>query len=62
MYLPVCKISAFHHSHRKSGNGQIDKTDDIRLVPEDIINVIRFHRSIRNFKKTEIPKRQWNGF
>ncbi len=38
------------------GNGQIDKTDDIRLVPEDIINVIRFRRSIRNFKKTEIPK------
>ena len=38
------------------GNGQIDKTDDIRLVPEDNINVIRFRRSIRNFKKTEIPK------
>ncbi|MEY8358173.1 nitroreductase family protein [Anaerotruncus colihominis] len=38
------------------GNGQIDKTNDIRLVPEDIINVIRFRRSIRNFKKTEIPK------
>lgn len=37
-------------------NEQIEKKDDVRLEPEDIMNVIRFRRSIRSFKKTEIPK------
>lgn len=38
------------------GNGQIEKKGDTRLNPEDIMNVIRFRRSIRSFKETEIPK------
>ncbi len=38
------------------GGGQIEKMDDVRLAPEDIINVIRFRRSIRSFKKKEIPQ------
>lgn len=35
-------------------NKQIDKTLDIHLDPNDVLNTIRFRRSIRNFKKTEI--------
>lgn len=38
------------------GNGQIEKNGDTRLNPEDIMNTIRFRRSIRSFKETEIPK------
>lgn len=38
------------------GSGQIEKTDEVRLNPLDLLNAIRFRRSIRNFKKTEIPK------
>lgn len=38
------------------GNGQIEKNGDTRLNPEDIMNAIRFRRSIRSFKETEIPK------
>ena len=40
------------------GSGQIEKTDEVRLNPLDLLNAIRFRRSIRNFKKTEIPARQ----
>lgn len=35
---------------------QIDKSTDIRLKPDDILEVIRFRRSIRQFKQREIPK------
>lgn len=33
---------------------QIDKGDDIRLNPDDILEVIRFRRTIREFKRKEI--------
>ncbi|QNM06529.1 nitroreductase family protein [Qiania dongpingensis] len=36
--------------------GQVDKKDDVRLKPEDILEVIRFRRSIRKFKQKKIPK------
>lgn len=38
------------------GSEQIEKTEEVRLSPEDILNVIRFRRSVRNFKKIEIPR------
>ena len=38
------------------GDGQIEKTDEVRLDPKEILNVIRFRRSIRNFKDTKIPQ------
>ncbi len=38
------------------GDGQMEKTEEIQLNPNDILNTIRFRRSIRNFKETEIPK------
>lgn len=38
------------------GDGQIEKTEEIRLNPDDVLNTIRFRRSIRSFKNTEIPK------
>lgn len=34
----------------------MEKKGDIRLNPDDVLDVIRFRRSIRNFKDTEIPK------
>lgn len=49
----VCPQKAIALDGYKSG--QIEKTDDVRLVPEDIMNVIRFRRSIRSFQKKEIP-------
>ncbi|MDO4554122.1 MAG: nitroreductase family protein [Lachnospiraceae bacterium] len=36
--------------------GQIEKTEKVRLDTDVVLNTIRFRRSIRNFKKTEIPK------
>lgn len=38
------------------GDGQVEKTEEIRLNPNDVLNTIRFRRSIRNFKNTEISK------
>lgn len=38
------------------GNGQVEKTEEFRLNPNDVLNTIRFRRSIRNFKETEISK------
>lgn len=35
-------------------NDLIEKQNDINLNPDDVLNVIRFRRSIRNFKSTEI--------
>lgn len=35
---------------------QIQKTEDHRLDPDDVLNTIRFRRSIRNFKATEVSK------
>ena len=35
---------------------QIEKSEDIRLKPDDILEVIRFRRTIRRFKQKEIPK------
>lgn len=35
---------------------QVEKKEDICLNPDDVLNVIRFRRSIRKFKETEIPK------
>lgn len=50
----VCPQKAI--SLKGYGSGQMEKTDEVRLTPEDIMNVIRFRRSIRSFKKTVIPK------
>lgn len=36
--------------------GQIDKSRDTRLKPDEILEVIRFRRTIRQFKQKEIPK------
>lgn len=36
--------------------GQMEKEEDIRLKPDDILEVIRFRRTIRQFKQKEIPK------
>ncbi|MCD2491532.1 nitroreductase family protein [Lacrimispora sp. NSJ-141] len=38
------------------GDGQVEKTEENRLNPNDVLNTIRFRRSIRNFKETEISK------
>lgn len=38
------------------GSGQMEKTADVCLDPKDVLNVIRFRRSIRSFKKTEVPR------
>lgn len=35
---------------------QIEKQEEIRLNPEDIIEVLRFRRSIRQFTQEEIPR------
>ena len=42
-------ISGYHSEFK-------DKTEDVRLNPEDILEVIRFRRSIRRFEQKEIPK------
>lgn len=39
------------------GSGQMEKTGDTRLNPDDILNTIRFRRSVRSFKDTEIPRK-----
>lgn len=39
------------------GSGQMEKADDTRLSPDAILNTIRFRRSVRRFKETEIPKK-----
>lgn len=38
------------------GTGQIEKKKEIRLNPDEVLEVIRFRRSIRQFKQKEIPK------
>lgn len=35
---------------------QIEKEDDIRLNPDDVLEVIRFRRTIRQFRQKEIPR------
>lgn len=34
----------------------VEKSEEICLNPEDVLDVIRFRRSIRQFKQTKIPK------
>lgn len=36
--------------------GPVEKQGDVRLNPDEVIDVIRFRRSIRRFKKEGIPK------
>ncbi|MDO4269265.1 MAG: nitroreductase family protein [Eubacteriales bacterium] len=50
----VCPVKAITISGYDTG--QIDKTGDIRLNPETVLDVIRFRRSIRQFKEKEIPR------
>lgn len=38
------------------GDGQVEKAEEFRLNPNDVLNTIRYRKSIRNFKKTEISK------
>lgn len=38
------------------GSGQTEKTRDVRLNPEDVLDTIRFRRSIRSFRDKEIPE------
>lgn len=35
---------------------QVENSSDVRLNPKDVLDVIRFRRTIRNFKSTEIPQ------
>lgn len=35
---------------------QIDKNEDVRLNPDDVLEVIRFRRSVRQFKQKEVPR------
>lgn len=35
---------------------QIEKDREFRLDPADVLNVIRFRRSVRNFRQQEIPR------
>ena len=35
---------------------QIDKKEDVRLNPDDVLDVIRFRRSVRQFKQKEVPR------
>ena len=35
---------------------RIEKTDSVRLNPNEVLNVIRFRRTIRSFKQTEISQ------
>lgn len=37
-------------------NEQMDKNVEIRLKPEEVLDVIRFRRTVRQFKKKEIPE------
>lgn len=37
-------------------NQQIEKKNEVRLNPNEILDVIRFRRTIRQFKNKEIPK------
>lgn len=37
--------------------GQIEKGADLRLNPDDVLEVIRFRRTIRRFKQTEISNK-----
>lgn len=36
--------------------GQMDKKEEIRLNPDAVLDVIRFRRTIRQFKQKDIPK------
>lgn len=36
--------------------GQTDKREDTRLNPDDVLEVIRFRRTVRQFKPKEIPR------
>lgn len=38
------------------GDGQIEKKGDVRLCPDDVLDAIRFRRSIRTFQQREIPR------
>ena len=35
---------------------QIDMKEDVRLNPDDVLDVIRFRRSVRQFKQKEVPR------
>lgn len=37
------------------GSGQAERPDKLRLAPEDVLNVIRFRRSVRCFRQTPVP-------
>ena len=37
------------------GSGQVEKPGELRLNPEDVLNVIRFRRSVRRFRETPVP-------
>lgn len=50
----VCPMRAVSISGCETG--QIEKKEDLRLKPEEVLDVIRFRRSIRQFKQKEIPK------
>lgn len=52
----VCPKKAIAISGYDCGDEPIERQEDTRLNPDDILNVIRFRRSIRDFKGTEIPK------
>ncbi len=56
----VCPQKAI--SLKGYGSGQVEKAEEVRLSPEDILNVIRFRRSIRNLKKQKSQERSLRKF
>lgn len=50
----VCPKKAISLSGYDSG--QIDKSEDIHLKPGEVLDVIRFRRSIRRFKEKEVKR------
>lgn len=49
----VCPKKAISPS---GNNGPTEQERELRLPPEDVLNVIRFRRTIRHFQNREIPK------
>ena len=38
------------------GDGQVEKEGDVCLCPDDVLDAIRFRRSVRTFQQREIPR------
>lgn len=52
--VAVCPVKAVSISGY--GAGPVEKTSKTRLAPQDVLDVIRFRRSIRQFQSKKIPQ------